>query len=31
VEPTPEAPSSMVRPTNGSLTLLLDEAAAAQL
>jgi 6-phosphogluconolactonase len=30
-EPTPDAPSSLVRPTDGTLTLLLDEAAAGGL
>jgi 6-phosphogluconolactonase len=29
--PSPDAPGSMVRPTAGELTLVLDEAAAAQL
>jgi 6-phosphogluconolactonase len=29
--PTPDAPGSMVRPTSGELTLVLDEAAAAQI
>ena len=31
VPPTPEAPGSMVRPTAGELTVILDEAAAAGL
>jgi 6-phosphogluconolactonase len=30
-EPEPEAPASLVAPVDGSLTLLLDRAAAAQL
>jgi 6-phosphogluconolactonase len=29
--PDPQAPGSLVRPTNGTLTLLLDEAAASRL
>jgi 6-phosphogluconolactonase len=31
VEPTHDAPASMVRPTDGELVLLLDEAAASHL
>jgi 6-phosphogluconolactonase/glucosamine-6-phosphate isomerase/deaminase len=31
VEPTPEAPGSLVRPHDGKLTLLLDPAAASRL
>ena len=30
-EPTPEAPGSLVRPQDGELTVLLDQAAAAKL
>jgi 6-phosphogluconolactonase/glucosamine-6-phosphate isomerase/deaminase len=31
VRPGPDAPSSLVRPVNGDLVVLLDEAAAAHL
>jgi 6-phosphogluconolactonase len=31
LRPGPDAPSSLVRPVNGSLTVVLDEAAAAHL
>jgi 6-phosphogluconolactonase len=31
LRPGPEAPASLVRPVHGSLTVLLDQAAAAQL
>jgi 6-phosphogluconolactonase len=31
VEPTRDAPGSMVRPVDGELILLLDEAAASRL
>jgi 6-phosphogluconolactonase len=30
-EPSPDVPASLVRPENGTLTLLLDEAAAGRL
>jgi 6-phosphogluconolactonase len=30
-DPDPSAPASLIRPTDGSLTLLLDEAAASRL
>jgi 6-phosphogluconolactonase len=31
LRPGPDAPSSLVRPSSGTLTVLLDQAAAAHL